>query len=578
MAADIQIEVVDMDVSSSGDTYTLTHDVGSLDKAFVKIISGTTRSSSGRTDSASNLGPADVVVGVVLTATDTLTFYRDAAAAGTIKIILEVWRYVGSGGGAYEFIVRQRGTLTVLDTTTGNTTAISGVTDRNSCIPFTTGYTTTETSSSLHQGVILACHINSSTEIEFSRNNAGTGDDVVCYYEVVEFTGSAWSVGYGVSSAHDGVTETVTLNTDSTGASGSTFDVSDWGTAMIIESTMEGDSVETGLADVSALVRPETGGSTTQVEFSVAETDGSARNDGTAYIHVLKCADLIVSRAIDTAAAHSNGAYNTIAYPSGASSSNAISNMSLEWYTSSSGTGTAHCRGRLGAFISTGGVLFNDGEPLAFDNTSSGIVFVDIEFPASPEGCIFETGGTGLGVFVGYNDAGNLVARIGGGVSGHPSNCARVEITPATYDFANKSGILRIDMDLPGDEVTLYFDENNTGSWDYTTSDIALSNITGLAGTNAGQVGDIAGASAAGTEIVTTATNYNGVINELQYFIGLTIAGRNITNWIHRSGNVIRIYYGVADLTALKDVSSSNPFMHNIEITALNGISITSIN
>jgi hypothetical protein len=445
MSSVIKIERVDVNVSSNGQTYRLQNDVGTLDNAFVRIVSSSDHASGGPIGNNSNAGPRDVGCGVQLTATDTLTFYLDTTSSATVKMMVEVWRYTGSPGGEYEFISRGNGVMFLLSGSTSISETVNNVQNRNKLIPFHQGWTTPETSTSQYETVTLASHIDSNGDVVFSRNNTGGSQAIRVYYQVVEFTGSAWNVGYGVSNNHDSTQETVTLNTDSTGTGGSTFDVTDWSTAMIINITMEGDSSETGLSDCLAVAWP--GPSTTQVYFSSDEGDNNAANDGAGYVQVLQCDDLIINRRERIAVTEGDNSYGlNLELPFGVNLLTPTNEMSLEWFVDTSGTGTAHARGRLVAKISDpdDGTVFNDGDDFSssnYDSTALGRwVFYNVTFPATPQGILVECGGTGTGMVIGFNNSGEMIARGGGGGSLDPDDCARVVIPSSTYNFANKTG------------------------------------------------------------------------------------------------------------------------------------------
>jgi hypothetical protein len=264
--------------------------------------------------------------------------------------MIEVWVYTGSGGGAYEFIVRQRGVVSV--TGTSNSAAISGLTDRNNAVPIFDGFTCDESNSSNWDEATLAVYIDNSSNVVFSRNN--TGNTVVCAYEIVEFIGSAWSVGCGLSSSHDTGNafpsggELVTMNTDSSGTGGSTFDVTDWDTALIIQCTMEGDSSERGLSDTLMYALPGTGTTTVRMTLD----NSNSRNDGAAYAYVIQCDDLVINRSTNNNFSEGNNSYGTnLTAPSGYNYSTPLSEMALEWYPGTNGEGTAHIRGAVHAQI-----------------------------------------------------------------------------------------------------------------------------------------------------------------------------------------------------------------------------------
>lgn len=352
--ADIRIDRYEEDLSGSSGTITIT-DVGNVNSAFVRIMGSSRQDSAGPIGNTGNLGPDHLGIRLELTGTTEIT-YTQQSSGDTLKVMFEVWVYTGSPGGAYEFISRQRGTASLSGSSV--TAAVSGLTDRNDCVPIFTGWTSATTSNSDWEQATVACYLNSSSQVEFSRTNSGT--TVVCAYDVVEFTGSAWNVGCGVSSNHaTGNTafsggEVVTLNTDSSGSGGSTFDVTDWATAMIIQGTMGGDSIETGLSDTLMYFLP--GPSTTQLRCTLDNT--GSRNDADAYGYVIQCADLVVSRTSTTAFSEGNNSYGSnLAAPSGYSYSTPLSEVALEWFPGTNGEGTAHARGAIHAqIIDTGSV------------------------------------------------------------------------------------------------------------------------------------------------------------------------------------------------------------------------------
>lgn len=352
--ADIRIDRYDVNISGTLGTITIT-DVGNLTSAFVRHTGCSRQESGGQVGNTANMGPDDVGVRLEITSTTQITYTKQLT--NTVKVMFEVWTYTGSPGGAYEFISRQRGNVSVSGTS--NTAAILGITDRNDCIPFFNGYTTSGNSNSDFEQTTFACHLNTSSQVVFSRNNSGT--TTVCQYDVVEFTGSAWSVGCGRSANHDTGNqhftggEVVTLNQDSDGQSGVTFDVTDWATAMIVQGTMEGDTTETGLSDTLMSFLP--GPSTTQLRCTL--DNASSRNDGVAYAYILQCDDLVINRSNSGSIAEGNNSYGTnLSAPGGYSYATPLSEMALEWFPSTNGEGTAHTRGALVAQIIDTGLAY----------------------------------------------------------------------------------------------------------------------------------------------------------------------------------------------------------------------------
>ena len=353
MAADIQIERFDVNVSSNGQTYTLSNDVGNVTNAFVRITGSSDSASAGPVSNTGNAGPNLAGCGVQLTGTDELTFYLPTNTS-TRKMIGEVWRYTGSSSDPNMFDVKERGSITISNGSSSNNVTLTQIMDRDNFMPIYFGYTTDESSTSDYEAVVIALHIDADNRLIASRNNTGAGNNITIYYEVVEFQGSNWSVGHGVSTNHDANGtfntggEIVTMNTDSTGTGGSTFDVSDWETAMILQGTMEGDGAETGLSDCLMYFSPGT--STTTVRCTLDNT--ASRNDGAAYFHVIKHADMIVKRDNNNNIPEGNNSYGTaLSMPTGVNGSTSIDELALEWFPGTNGEGTAHARGRLHAKI-----------------------------------------------------------------------------------------------------------------------------------------------------------------------------------------------------------------------------------
>jgi len=333
--SDIRIENFDVD-KANGNTHTLTTPVGSLDNAFVKNINNTRKGSAGTIGNTGNQGPNDAAMAAELTAVDTITFRN---IIGTQKMMGEVWEYTGSPGGANEFIVRGRVAVTVTTADLSKSAAISGIVSEADCVPFVSGYTSTETSNSDYEGSTFGVQMDGSGNVVVSRQ-AGNASQLVVYITVVEFTGSNWSVASGVSASHDASREEITL----------TSDHGDWGKAFI-EATGEGDTSETGLADTMFLCYPGSATNTVWVDYQTG--DNNARNDGTAYIYVISNPDMIVTRnGSNQAVSEGNNSYGTnLSFPGGANTGRTIDQLGLEWFCTTNGTGAAHARASIAARI-----------------------------------------------------------------------------------------------------------------------------------------------------------------------------------------------------------------------------------
>jgi len=343
----IRIDRYDRNISGTSGTITIDN-VTNISNAFIRIVGSSRQDSGGEVLNTSDLAPNIVGVRLSLTGTTEVTFNKQTT--NTSKIMFEVWVYIGAPGGIYEFVSRQRGTTTL--TGSSATIAVSGITTRNNCIPFYNGYTTAASSSSDWGTATIGCHLNTSSEVVFSRNNTGTS--AVCAYDLVEFTGSAWLVGcartttHGDGSSFPGGGEVVTINQDSDGTSGTTLDILNWSNAMIIQASMEGDSIETGLSDTLLYALP--GSSSNQVRMTL--DNRASNNDGAAYAYVLGTPTLSVYRSTNSNIVEGNNSYGTdILSPTGTDYGTPINSLALEWFPGTSGEGRAHARGALNAII-----------------------------------------------------------------------------------------------------------------------------------------------------------------------------------------------------------------------------------
>ena len=182
--------------------------MGSTASAFIRLSAGTDKGSAGDTTSTGDQNPNVTGCGLQLTDTDEITFNKNTSTS--VKVIGEVWRYTGSSGGANEFIVR--GHYAVSVSSGSGSQAVSGISDEDACVPIITGYETSSTSVSEYHLCTFAAYMDGSGNVAIDGGHPSAAGTV--YVSVVEFTGSNWSVGHGISSSHDSAIETVTLNTD----------------------------------------------------------------------------------------------------------------------------------------------------------------------------------------------------------------------------------------------------------------------------------------------------------------------------------------------------------------------------
>ena len=159
-------------------------------------------------------------------------------------------------------------------------------------------------------------------------------------------------------------------------------------------------------------------------------------------------------------------------------------------------------------------------------------------------------------MMVGYNDSGQFVARGGSGASVTPTDCARLVIDTATYDFTDKSGSLTVTINVSLSKIDVEFDEDATGTVNYTGSFVASSSFANWSGANDGAIGNWAGSSLAGSE--TTTYLFNGTIGNCNFDQSFIVAPYTIEHWIHRSGNNIIGRWGFIDISALEELGGLN--------------------
>jgi len=537
--SDIRVESFDVEVADGG-THTLNNDVGALANAFVKNNNNTRKGSAGIVGNGGNTSPRDASMAAELTATDTITF-RAGSGASVHKFIGEVWRYLGAAGGANEFIVRGRVAVTLGSGVSSNTAAVSGIVAEGDCVPFMAGLSSDQTSLSDYDAATVGVRMNGSGSVEVSRQS--TTGSVTVYVTVVEFTGSNWKIGSGVSANHDSARELVTLNTD----------IDDWGKTWL-EATGQGDTSKTGLADVMFLAYPAA--ATNQIYVDYQEGDGSARNDGTAYVYAIKNEDAIVSHngSSDEILEGENSYGTSIILPAAVNQNQILSRYSLSWFVTTSGTGTAHARGALAARI-TGNEGFSQGDSLLaeqYDSTLDVTFETLLTFPAVPNGCLIEAGGSGTGTFVGFVD-GVFIARAGAGGSPTPdTTTAYLEIPPATYNFAGKTGVLTVAIDVSAGTITVTFDEGDNGVINHTSTGTAASGIANWSGGDDGGIGFANGSVIGGYPAIS----FNGTMTEFDFDqSGGIDATYVIDHWIHRSGNAVKARFAIIDISQMIDAA-----------------------
>lgn len=340
--SDIVIQRGLADVPNTGGSHTAPTDFEAFDSmtsAFV--LNGSTRhANSGEPGYNSTLYMDDLSGAVVLSNTSTIDFYRQSGSkASDMRFNWESWEYIGSAGGANEFIVRGRYQITINAGSRTGSDTVDFCDNRVKCIPFITGMMTNNTGNDSNSFTALAW-MSANNEVSVERG--GNTSDLTVYGVVVEFTGSNWSVGHGRTGDVTGDTGTINLYQKSVGDSGDAFLVDDWSNAVIFHQFKGDDTVANeALTDTSPTYYPGTNLDEVDWYFS---SDHDA-NDNQHMVHVLSNPDMSVSRYLNTGSLQ-NDNYTII--PTVNTSMTAVVGSA-----NSSGTGTAFGRGFKGVYLSS---------------------------------------------------------------------------------------------------------------------------------------------------------------------------------------------------------------------------------
>jgi hypothetical protein len=337
----IAIQHIDVNVTTDGSTISIGADAP-LDRQFFRNVVQR-RMSAGPIGNTSNASPSNVACALEMTANDTLTVRR-GNISNEVKMMGEVWSYTGDSGGPNEFLVRGRYAITVGAGSQTGSQAVSGIVNRNKCIAFITGKTTSESSVSNYHEAMGIAYIDASDNVVFDRGHVGNAS-ITAYITVVEFTGSNWAVHYWRGGWSNG---DKTLVDDSRGNTGSTSTISSgWSSAMIIEGETQGDTSNDALEDTTFVFTA--GGTNTAVNLTVDA--GSANNNDT-NVYVLENPNMTVARETATKGIPNNNTYDG-SFTMPTLDLFSLSTSSLEFWALTDGSGTAFARGGLGAGLTS---------------------------------------------------------------------------------------------------------------------------------------------------------------------------------------------------------------------------------
>lgn len=336
-AQDFKTQHIEDNIGNTGGTNTAFTPVASLTNA-VALPTNNRKTHAGSDGSSGAKEGNDMAGARVLTATNMLTYYRESTStAEDNRFNTSIWEYIGSPGGANEMIVRGRYAIDLNGGTYTVNQAISGVVNKDKCIPFITGIMNNSSTEDADSSTAIAYLTDAST-LRVEKGGTNT-PNVRVYITLVEFTGANWSVFHGDSGNVGTNSGTITLNSDADGSSGATANVTDWGEAMVF-TQHRGDTAIAGTNDSHSDNWPTMipGNSTSTVQwdfFSTHDSDGTNRH----FVHVLNNTSLDVTRYTDT------GFDKSILLDITASGLTDLSQAMIIGSTYHSGTGAGYGRG-----------------------------------------------------------------------------------------------------------------------------------------------------------------------------------------------------------------------------------------
>ncbi|SHH79170.1 choice-of-anchor J domain-containing protein, partial [Winogradskyella jejuensis] len=292
--SDFLTQHIEDNVTNNGFVNTSITPVSSLTNAFV-LANNNRRVSAGQSGLTSNANAIDLSAARALTATNSLTYYKQNNTLNT-RINSSIWEYIGPAGGPNEMIVRGRYAVNLNGGTNSTTVGLSGISNSQNCIPFITGIRTNVATQGADSSTAIAYLENNTTlRVEKGSNT----NNVIINITLVEFTGSNWTVLHGDSGNSASDTATITLRNNADG-SGTATSINDWSEAIIF-GQHRGDNNANGVNDAIADNWPlfQPGGSNQTVDWTF---DANHDSNGTnrQFVHVLHNTNLTVTRFTDT--------------------------------------------------------------------------------------------------------------------------------------------------------------------------------------------------------------------------------------------------------------------------------------
>ena len=337
----IKIQRGTADVPNTGTTQTAPADFiefGSLTSAFVLNKNNQFGSAGASTADSNDKSHDDTSLRIELTATDTITFSREAASDNQdYRADWESWEYIGSAGGPNEFIVRSRNTVTLLNSERTKTATLDNTPyDIDRCIPFITGISS-DADNYRAPDVTAIAWLSGTNTLNVERG--GDTNTTIVQIVTVEFTGSNWRVAHGLNSGYTADTGTINLVEEAAGT-GTAFTINATDNAFVAATQHRSTEVSTNAPRVADSYPTTYISSATQVSFA-HHTDHSEIANQKLMVHVLENAGVSVWRTTDTQ--FSDGDNNVDISAAGVTD---LSNTAVFATGATAGTGTSNPKGR----------------------------------------------------------------------------------------------------------------------------------------------------------------------------------------------------------------------------------------
>lgn len=199
--SDFRTQLVEAVIPSGSTQVSLTapDDFEAVDPDHtITLISGVLQHAMGRTQEISQT-PTETSALVELTDGSTLTVSRATAGSGSDEVWVLLVEYLGNTNGHNAFVVRDRRTqIWVSGQTSASYEPSVAVADVNDVVVFNSGARNAATGLQQYLSEQVTGSVDGSGNVSLARS--GTIANVVTAHQVVEFTGSNWSVQTGEAS------------------------------------------------------------------------------------------------------------------------------------------------------------------------------------------------------------------------------------------------------------------------------------------------------------------------------------------------------------------------------------------